>query len=303
MEAIVATPEGASWTERRDVPGPEPNANEAVVAVRAFGINRGELHLLTIRGDGWQPGQDVAGEVIEAAADGSGPRVGARVAGLATWHGWAREVAVPTHRLALVPDGVEDAQAAALPMAGSTAANLVRLGGSLLGRGVLVTGASGGVGHFAVQLAAGAGAHVTAVAGARHAERLRALGAREVVADVADAPEGQHLVLESVGGASLGAALEKAAHQGLVVLFGNSSRERTEVEFSSFAGREVRVQTYFSYRHEHEAGDNLRLLLDLLSAGRLEVDIGFEESWSRVNDALDGLKERRFAGKAVLLVD
>jgi NADPH:quinone reductase len=303
MEAIVATPEGANWTERRDVPEPEPKPNEAVVAVRAFGINRGELRLLTSRGDGWQPGQDVAGEVIEAAADGSGPRVGARAAGLAEWHGWAREVAVPTHRLAVVPDGVEEAQAAALPMAGSTAANLVRLGGSLLGRGVLVTGASGGVGHFAVQLAAGAGAHVTAVADPRHADRLRALGAHEVVADVAEAPEGQHLVLESVGGASLGAALQKAAHQGLVVVFGNSSREPTEIGFPAFAGREVRLQTYFSYHHEREAGDNLRMLLDRLSAGRLEVDIGFRESWSRVNDALDGLKERRFAGKAVLLVD
>jgi NADPH2:quinone reductase len=303
MEAIVATPEGASWTEHRDVPAPEPAADEAVVAVRAFGINRGELHLLTIREDGWRPGQDVAGEVIAAAADGSGPPAGARVAGLAEWHGWAREVAVPTHRLAVVPDGVDDARAAALPMAGSTAANLVRLGGSLLGRGVLVTGASGGVGHLAVQLAAAAGARVTAVAGARHAERLRALGASQVVADISEAPEGQHLVLESVGGASLGAALQKAAHQGLVVLFGSSTREPTEIGFPAFAGREVRLQAYFSYHHERAAGDNLRLLLDLVGAGRLEVDIGFRDSWRRINDALDGLKERRFSGKAVLLVD
>jgi NADPH:quinone reductase len=301
MKAIVATPQGTSWTEIRDVPEPEPDADEALVAVRAFGPNRGELHLLTIRGDGWQPGQDVAGEVIEPAADGSGPRAGERVAGLADWHGWAERVAVPAHRLAVIPDNVEDAKAAALPMAGSTAANLVRLGGSLLGRNVLITGASGGVGHFAVQLAAAAGGHVTAVG--RHADRLRELGASEVVEDVADAPEGQHLVLESVGGTSLEAALAKAAHEGLVLIFGASSREQAPFDFGAFAGREVRIQSYFSYHHEHQAGENLRLLLDLVSAGRLEVEIGFQDSWRRVNDALDGLKERRFAGKAVLLVD
>jgi NADPH:quinone reductase len=110
-------------------------------------------------------------------------------------------------------------------------------------------------------------------------------------------------VLESVGGASLEAALAKAAHEGLVLIFGASSREQAPFDFGTFAGREVRIQSYFSYRHEHQAGENLRLLLDLVSAGRLEVEIGFQDSWRRVNDALDGLKERRFAGKAVLLVD
>src|ERR671933_409189 len=73
MRAIVATAEGPSWTERREVPPPAPAANDALIAVRAFAVNRGELTLVRRR-DGWQPGQDVAGEVVQPAADGTGPR-------------------------------------------------------------------------------------------------------------------------------------------------------------------------------------------------------------------------------------
>src|SRR3954462_2421354 len=172
MRAIVATAEGPSWTERREVLPPAPAANEALIAVRAFAVTRGELTLVRRR-DGWQPGQDVAGEEIQPAADGSGPQAGEGAARPAEWHGWAEEVAVPTHRLATIPDGVDFEPAAALPMAGTTAANLVRSGGALLGARVLVTGASGGVGHLAVQLAALGGAEVTAVASPARADALR----------------------------------------------------------------------------------------------------------------------------------
>src|SRR5215217_1982822 len=191
MQAIVATADGPSWTERRDVPPPEPEPNEAVVAVRAFAVNRGELRLVKMR-DGWQPGQDVAGEVVRPAADGSGPGAGERV-----------------HRLAPVPDGVDLAVAAALPMAGTTAANLVREGGALLGSRVLITGASGGVGHLTVQLAALGGAEVVAVARPDRAEAVRAYGAAAVVGDPVEADGLFELVLESAGGASLEAALDR----------------------------------------------------------------------------------------------
>jgi NADPH2:quinone reductase len=287
MRAVVATPDGASPTELREVEDPEPGPGETLIAVRAFSVNRGELRLIASRGEGWRPGQDVAGYVVSAAADGSGPPEGERVAGLAEWHGWAEYAAVPSHRLAAVPEGVDDATAAALPMAGTTAANLVRLGGSLLGKRVLVTGASGGVGHIAVQLATIAGAHVTAVASA----------------DAADADDQYDLILESAGGPSLAAAVEKVAHGGTILCFGNSSGEQTPVSFPAFAGREARIQSYFSARHEGAAGKNLRLLLDEVSAGRLKVDVGFEDSWTKLNKALEGLAERRFTGKAVLRVD
>jgi NADPH2:quinone reductase len=304
MRAIVSTPQGASRTERRDVPPPEPEPNEAVVAVRAFAVNRGELRLVGAR-DGWQPGQDVAGEVLRPAADGSGPRAGERVAGLAEWHGWAEEAVVPTHRLAPVPAGVELEVAAALPMAGTTAAQLVRQGGALLGSRVLITGASGGVGHLAVQLAALGGAEVVAVARPERAGALRRYGAVEVVGDPADAEGPFELVLESVGGAALQAALDRVAPAGTVILFGNSSREPAPLDFAAFGGghEEATIRTYFSAGHEAEAGRVLRRLLHLVADGRLHVEIGARESWDHLNDVLDRLQERRFSGKAVLTVD
>src|SRR3954466_5416955 len=122
MRAISATPDGPRWTERREVPAPEPEPNEALIAVRAFSVNRGELRLVRARGDGWRPGPDGAGEVLRAAADGSGPREGERVAGLADWHGWAEQAAVPAHRPARVPDPGDLGFAAPLPLAGPPAA-------------------------------------------------------------------------------------------------------------------------------------------------------------------------------------
>ncbi len=301
MLAIVSTPNGPSFTDRREVPSPAPAANEALVAVRAFGVNRGELTLVARRED-WQPGQDVAGEVVQAAADGTGPQTGERVAGLAEWHGWAETAAVPTHRLALIPDGVDFETAAALPMAGTTAANLVRAAGSLLGTRLLITGASGGVGHIAVQLAVLGGADVTAVASAKRADALRGYGAR-VVGGVDDTEGPFDVVLESAGGPALDAALARIAPGGLVLIFGNSSREPSTIDFTSFFGHEeATIRSYFSARHEADAGRWLAMLLHLVAAGRLHVEVGFHASWDQLNDALQGLTDRAFPGKAVLTI-
>jgi NADPH:quinone reductase-like Zn-dependent oxidoreductase len=207
------------------------------------------------------------------------------VVGLADWHGWAEYATVPEHRLVTLPDAIGFATAAALPMAGTTALNLIRLGGDLLGRAVTVTGATGGVGVIAVQLAQLAGADVTAVS-----------------AVTEDSPDGQDLILESVGGPSLDHAIAKVAAGGLVLVFGNSSKEQSSIDFRGFAGRDAaRVQAFYSAAHEHKAADNLRTLLGLVADGRLQVQVGLEAPLAEVNDALDALAARRVAGKAILL--
>ena len=134
MLAVVNTPSAPIPVELREVGEPEPAADEAIVEVHAFSVNRGELALLGIRPEGWRPGQDIAGVVVQAAADGSGPKEGTRVVALADGGGWAQRVAAPTARMAALPDNVSFASAATLPVAGLTALRTVRLGGALLGR-------------------------------------------------------------------------------------------------------------------------------------------------------------------------
>ncbi len=158
MLAFVNTSKNEAPIELREVAEPQATDHEAVVEVCAFSLNRGELALLATRPEGWQPGQDIAGIVVKRATDGSGPDAGTRVVGLAEQGGWAQRVALPTDRLAVLPENVNFAQAAALPMAGHTALRILRLGEMLLGKRVLITGAAGGVGSFAVQLAALQGA-------------------------------------------------------------------------------------------------------------------------------------------------
>ena len=278
MQAVVSTPGGERWAELRDVPVPEPGPDELLVEVHAAGINRGELTLVQIRED-FRPGQEIAGIVAD------GQRKGERVVGLADWHGWAEYATVPEHRTVSLPDDIAFATAAALPMAGNTALNLIRLSGDLLGRNVTVTGASGGVGVIAVQLARLAGANVTAVS-----------------AVTEDSPEGQDVILESAGGASLDQALAKVALGGLILVFGNSSKEPSKLDFRDFAGRDrVRVQSFFSAHYEHLAADNLRTLLGLVADERLDVQLGLETPLAEVNDALDALDRRLVSGKAILV--
>src|SRR5579872_1004651 len=106
MRALVATGHSAAPLELRDVEEPAPAANEAVVEVKNVAINRGELRLLTSRPAGWRPGQDIAGTIVQAAADGSSPPAGTRVVGLSDQAGWAQRVAVPGSRIGRLPDGV-----------------------------------------------------------------------------------------------------------------------------------------------------------------------------------------------------
>src|SRR3954447_11735831 len=198
MLGLVTTLNDKAPVELRELAEPQPRRNEALVAVHAFSLNRGELRSIRNNGEGWVPGQDVAGVVLQPAADGSGPPVGARVVALTDEFGWAQRVAVPGHRMAVLPDNVSFPQAATLPVAGLTALRTLRHGAPLLGKCVLITGAAGGVGTLAVQLAARSGARVTAVVGRpERAAGLKELGALEVVEGIEKAQGRFGLILES----------------------------------------------------------------------------------------------------------
>ncbi len=114
-----------------EVREPEPAADEALIEVEAFSINRGETFLRERPRPGWRPGKDVAGRVVQAAGDRSGPVVGSPVVGHAPEAGWAQRAALPTESLAVLPAAVEPITAAALPLAGLTALRLLRVAGEL----------------------------------------------------------------------------------------------------------------------------------------------------------------------------
>src|ERR1700759_3268215 len=202
MPGLVTTMNDKAAVELRELSEPRPQRNEAVVKVHAFSLNRGELRSIRNNGEGWVPGQDVAGVVLKQAEDGSGPPAGSRVVALTDEFAWAQRVAVPGHRMAVLPDNVSYSQAATLPVAGLTALRTLRHGAPLLGKRVLITGAAGGVGTLAVQLAARSGARVTAVVGS--SERGRHLrGADEIVEGIDQGQGLFALILESAGGPSL----------------------------------------------------------------------------------------------------
>ena len=288
-----------------DVAEPAPAPNETVIAVEAFSINRGETFLLEHPADGWRPGKDVAGRVVAAAADGSGPPAGARVVAHPPAAGWAERVAVETTRLASIPETVHMTKAAALPLAGLTALRLLRAAGPLAGRRVLITGASGGVGHYFVELAAAIGAEVTAVsASAERGKRLLTLGAHRVVTNVRDATPGMDVVFESVGGASMSAAISRLAPRGTVVWFGQASRETPAIDFFSFFnGHRSATIRHFDYTDSDVAdGDDLATLVRLTASGRLHPEIGVVSPWQATAKCIADLRSRRILGKSILIL-
>ncbi len=201
--------------------------------VHAISLNRGEVRRSGMAAAGWRPGWDLAGVVERPAADGSGPAVGKRVVGFLVGGRLGPARGRARNALAELPDKVTFSQAATFPVAGLTALHALGKGGPLLGKRVLVTGATGGVGDFAVQLARLAGAHVTAsVRRADQVPTVRQLGAHDVVVgdEIAATPK-YDLIVESVGGKTLGTALAALERGGTCVTLGVSAS--SEVTFDA----------------------------------------------------------------------
>jgi NADPH:quinone reductase len=309
MKALIASPGAEGNLEQADVDEPVPGPGEAVVEVKASSLNRGEVRALQ-SADAWRPGWDVAGVVATAAADGSGPGEGTRVVGLAGSGAWAERVAVATGLMADLPDAVTFDAAATLPVAGLTARRATEMC-VIEGRRVAVTGAAGGVGRFAVQLAAQSAAVVTAVVGTpERGAGLEALGAAEIVVGRLP-PEGEPmtLVLESVGGDSLAAALSRVAPDGVIVSYGNSSGAPTTFDVSTFYGKSgARLYAFVltpELRRTRSATTDLRYLANQLAADHLDVGIDRAVEWSdlgAVRAAIADLLARKVEGKVVLRI-
>ncbi|MFF4981176.1 zinc-binding dehydrogenase [Streptomyces sp. NPDC001046] len=299
VRALVVDPSASAAVRLTEVADPVPGPGQVLVAVSHASLNYGDLNDAR---SGRVPvgavlGSDAAGVVVQAAADGSGPAVGTRVVAL-TAGAFAERIAVDVGALAEVPKGLDSAWAVALPVAGVAALRSLRAAGLGPGKRVLVTGASGGVGRFAVQLAARAGAHVIASVGsAARGRGLTDLGASEVLIGLDGLQQPVDVVIDSVGGPQLVAAWDLLSAGGSVQSVGWTSGEPAVFAPYATVGP---AKSLTSFVVEGEVGADLAALAESAAAGSLAVEIGWQGSWDRFDEAAKALRERRVAGKAVL---
>lgn len=304
MRALIATGDPRNLVTLAEVADPVPQPDELLIAVKAFSINRGETFLLQAPQPGWRPGKDITGQVIRAAANGHGPGVGTRLVAHAEHSGWAERAAVSVEGVAVLPETVPSEIAAALPLAGLTALRLLRSAGPVASRRILLTGASGGVGHYLVELAARQGAQVTAVTSSpERGARLLELGAAQVVHDIADADGAFDVVMESVGGDQLMAALRSVRPDGLVIWFGQASGQRPVLDFFDWDAPFGATLHRFGYQSDGASDAvDLATLIRLVERGDLHPEVGLRRDWTATAAALEALIHRRVRGNAVLIL-
>jgi len=313
IRAVVVDPAAPGRLSINPVELRDPDRDEVQVKVTAISLNRGETRRAVQQAEpGWRPGWDFAGVVEGEAADGSGPKAGTRVVGILPNGAWAERVNCRSHAVGTLPAAVSDAQASTLPVAGLTALHALRQGGLLLGRKVLIDGASGGVGHLACQLALAAGAQVW---GHVRREEQRAqvagwCGGRVAVGrDLSVAREhGPYwLIVDSLGGSALAAALGMLAPNGTCVTLGISEGPTVTFEsrelFSTGGARLYGLTLFHELMSVERASIGLGLLAGEIAAGRLKPAIAVETGWSEVGAIAGRLIDRDFTGKAVLHID
>jgi NADPH:quinone reductase-like Zn-dependent oxidoreductase len=285
----------------QDAAIPSAFPNQALIQVHATSLNRGEVRMSAASRfpDGYVPGWDVAGIVTQAAADGTGPKVGTRVVAITRSGAWAEFAAIATEFIAPIPDNVTFAQAATLPVAGLTALHSLKKRGLLLGKRVLVTGATGGVGDFALQLAKLSGAHTVA-----HLRKDQQINADAKVIGSLKGTGPYDLIVEGVGGTLLGEALSELGEDGVAVNFANSTGDLSSFDASDFywVGR-TRLEgiVLFFELKRTEGGDvGLKTLADLIGAGKLDPHISVTEPFEKLPEIGQALLDRKYPGKAVL---
>jgi NADPH:quinone reductase len=300
MRAAVADRSAPDGIRLADVAEPVATESEVLIDVRHVSLNHGDLNDAK---SGRVPpggvlGSDVSGVVSEPTGNGDGPAVGTRVVALAAG-AFAERIAVDHSSLAEVPTECDLGEAASLPVAGLAALRALRAAAARHAKRVLVTGASGGVGRFAVQFAARGGAHVIASVGApERGEGLVELGAEEVtvglegiVANEVDA------VIDTVGGPQLVAAWRLLAPGGSLQSVGWTSGEPASFPPYATVGP---AKTLSSFLNTPPYKADLEILIRLLREGVLTPQIGWRGRFEQLPDAAAALSDRRVDGKAVL---
>jgi NADPH:quinone reductase-like Zn-dependent oxidoreductase len=308
MKAVAVNHDAVGHLDLQERPVPSQDSTHTLVSVRAFSLNRGEVRRAEAGAAGMPIGWDFSGTVEKAAPDGSGPAVGARVVGFSLrMEAFAELVSVPSHAVAQLPDSVDFVDAATLPVAGLTALYCLERCERLLGSKVLLTGASGGVGYFACQLATLMGAEAYGlVRRETHSALVASTGAVPIVSpDGSSAQEHAPFrsIVDGVGGSTLGTLLEMLSEDGRAVLYGVSDPSSCELPVRQlmFTGA-GRVDGFHLYRESEieSAAKGLARLAKLVAEGKLDCHVSVREDWSKVGQIAADLIDRKFPGKAVL---
>ncbi|MEH3032998.1 MAG: NADP-dependent oxidoreductase [Aeromicrobium erythreum] len=289
-----------------DLPDPHVGPDTLLVEVRAVGLNpvdykvrEGYLQGLIDTRFPAVPAWDVAGVVVQPGLDTPEFQAGDEILAYARKDDvqggtLAEKVAVPVRTATKKPAGVSFEQAAALPLAGLTALQVVRRSGLGEGSTVLVHAAAGGVGSFAVQLAKREGARVVGTASARNHDYLRELGAEPVeygdgLVDAARelVPDGFDVIIDLVGGDAMDTVPQLLKDGGTVVSI-TDARARDE-----FGGHYVWVRP---------DADQLAELAALVESGDLKVEIAETFDLDHAKDAFATLEEGHVRGKVVVTV-
>ncbi|MDX2139407.1 MAG: NAD(P)-dependent alcohol dehydrogenase [Chloroflexota bacterium] len=314
MKAVVyhqyGTPE---VLEIAELPMPEPLADEVLIRVRASGVNptdsvqrSGQFKLLMGKSFPKRIGCDVAGEIVSVGSTVTQFKSGDRVYGMTADFdrvGTAAEyVTMKAKWLAHTPGTLTDIQAAAVPLAAETALQALRDHGKLkLGDSVLVNGASGGVGLFAIQIAKAMGAHVTAVTSARNRELVCTYGADEVIdyatTDMRQLTQTFDLIADMRGGWTVGGIRHLLGKEGRFVTIAPNPVLLLKSFLSQRFGRK-RIAAFFV---ESRASD-LESFREWINTGMLRVHIDTVYSLDHIREAHAQIESKRTRGKLVLRI-
>jgi NADPH:quinone reductase-like Zn-dependent oxidoreductase len=300
---------------------PQIAPDEVLLRVHAAGLDRGTWHLLTgrpylmrVMGFGFRgpknrvPGLDVAGTVVEVGAAVTRFVVGDEVFGISRGS-FAEYAAAREDKLAAKPANLTFEQAAVVPISGITALQALRDAGRIqAGQRVLVIGASGGVGSYAVQLAKAFGAEVTGVASTPKLDLVRTLGADHVVdythEDFADGSRRYHLIVDIGGNSTLSRLRRALTDRGTLVIVGGESGGRVTGGF----GRQLRavaISPFLTQRltmhTTRERGADLTRLTELIEEGHVTPSLERSHSLAEVADALRHLEAGTVRGKLAVI--
>lgn len=302
-----------------DVPIPEPGDHEVLIKVHAAGLDRGTEHLMTGKPYAMRPatglrrpknpisGRDVAGTVVKVGAAVTRFTPGDEVYGVAP--GSFAEYAIgPESKLAHKPANLTFAQAAVVPISAGTALQALReVGRVQAGQKVLVIGASGGVGSYAVQLAKVLGAQVTGVASAAKADFVRSLGADHILDydrdDFADGTRHYDLILDVGGGSSLTRLRRALEPRGTVVFVGSENSGNITGMGRQFRGAVLSlfVRQRLALLMAKERASDFEQLTEYIEGGRLTPAVAESYSLDQARDAMRLLEAGQVRGKVVII--